>query len=321
MRRILALSIPTLLAVPCLTLGQGIRMSPDFIPLEVGNIWRYVILDAAGQTIDDFEVEISQHAIVDGASVYVFTQFPFAPYITVGGTIGIRYDRRRRVYLRFDGEVEDDLFPSLGVQGEVLESDANGLPLRARFDFGTLALTLERSVGVVEAEFGSSESPRFAKLVAALIGNEQILGEIDVRAPQPLVPIGDATENVGTASEDSLLLHVDAIPEGDQHRLLLEVLNTSDTLLAFDFNSSQSFDFIVIDPGHGQEVWRWSERMLFSQVVRSEALQAGDAWSFEAVWNHRDSGFNEVEPGVYEVIAILASESSFESEPIEIEVQ
>ena len=321
MRRILALSIPILMVVPCLTFGQGIRMSPDFIPLEAGNVWQYEILDAEGQTLDSFDVEISAHMIVEGVSVYLFTQFPFAPDITVGGQIGIRYDRNRRQYVRFDGEVEDDLFPSLGVSGEVLESDADGLPLRARFDFGTLTLTLERSVGVVEAEFPSAQGPRFAKLVGAVIGNARILGEVEVPTPQPAAPVGGTADNVGPVSADSLSLQVEAIPEDGGHRLLFGVRNTSDTLLAFDFNSSQSFDFIVIDPGHGQEIWRWSERMLFSDVVRSEGIQAGGEWSFEAVWNHRDRQFKEVEPGVYEVVAILTSELPLEAEPIEIEVQ
>ncbi len=293
-------------------------MSSDFLPLDVGNRWEYQILDPEGRVLDTFDMEISDYTIIEGTSYYVFSGFPF---VGAAGTVGVRYDRNQRQYLRFDGEFEGDLFPSSRGSVQVVATDANDLPLRARFDFGDVVLILERSVGIVEAEFRGQEGTQIVKLVGALVGNEAIVGDLDVRAPEPRILTADPTENVGEVSSASLRIALQVVDEGDEHRFRVEVQNISNQLLAFDFDSSQNFDFVVSDPVQGSEIWRWSERMVFSEVLRSEALQAGAQWNFEAVWNHRDQDLNEVAPGTYEVVAILVAESPVESEPVQIEVR
>ena len=318
MSRFLIVSISALLGLPSLAFGQGIRMSPDFLPLDVGNRWEYQIQDSEGRVLDTFDMEISDYTIIEGTSYYVFSGFPF---VGAAGTVGVRYDRDQRQYLRFDGEFEGDLFPSSRGSVQVVATDANDLPLRARFDFGDVVLFLERSVGIVEAEFRVQSGTQSVKLVAALVGNEAVVGDLDVRAPEPRILTADPTENVGEVSGASLRIALQVVDEGDEHRFRVEVQNISNQLLAFDFDSSQNFDFVVSDPVQGSEIWRWSERMFFSEVLRSEALQAGAQWNFEAVWNHRDRDLNEVAPGTYEVVAILVAESPVESEPVQIEVR
>ncbi len=298
--------------------GQGVRMSPDFLPLDVGNRWEYEIVDPGGQTLEGFDMEINTYTIVDGTSYYVFSSFPF---VGAADPVGVRYDRDLRQYLRFDGELEVELFPVSRVSVEVIETDANNLPLRARFDFGEIVLVLERGVGIVGGEFNGESGSQTIELAAALIGNEPVVGEPDVRTPESRVPIADPTENVGEVSESSLTLQVDVVADEDEHQFVLRVQNVSDRLLAFDFTSSQNFDFVVTEPDRGVEVWRWSERLFFSDVVRSEGLRAGSEWRFEAAWNHRDKERNEVIPGVYEVVATLVAESPVESAPVRIEVR
>lgn len=293
-------------------------MSPDFLPLDVGNRWEYEIVDPEGRTLDTFDMEVSTYTIVEGTSYYVFSSFPF---VGTGDPVGVRYDRDLRQYLRFDGELEGDLIPVSRVSVEVIETDANDLPLKARFDFGDIVMVLERSVGIVEGEFNGETGTQIVKLVSALIGNEAVVGEPEVRAPGPRIPTAEPTENVGEVSDSSLSTQLDVVAEDDEHQFVFRVQNISERLLAFDFNSSQNFDFVVIDPRRGDEVWRWSESRIFSDVVRSEGLQAGLEWRFEAAWNHRDKERNEVIPGVYEVVATLVAESPIESEPIQIEVR
>ena len=293
-------------------------MSPDFLPLDVGNRWEYEIVDPEGRTLDTFDMEVSTYTIVEGTSYYVFSSFPF---VGTGDAVGVRYDRDLRQYLRFDGELEGDLFPVSRLSVEVIETDANDLPFKARFDFGDIVLVLERSVGIVEGEFNGETGTQIVKLVSALIGNEAVVGEPEVRAPGPRIPTAEPTENVGEVSDSSLSTQLDVVAEDDEHQFVFRVQNISERLLAFDFNSSQNFDFVVIDPRRGDEVWRWSESRIFSDVVRSEGLQAGLEWRFEAAWNHRDKERNEVIPGVYEVVATLVAESPVESEPIQIEVK
>ena len=319
MVKLLATSILTLaLGVPSL-LGQGIKMSPDFLPLQVGNLWRYTVTDSTGAKVDEFNIEIERHTIVDGRSIYLFTQFPIAPGIDGTRPVGIRYDRQLRQYIRFDGEFEDDLFPSVGAIAEVLERDANGLPLRVLFDFQPLKLTLERSVGIVAASFDSPGGLQVAKLITARVG-ATVIGEALPEEATPEERIVNEFNNVADVSEETLIIELEAIADGDGHRLVLHVRNVSDKLLAFDFVSSQSYDFAIVDPLHGQEIWRWSRRMFFSSVMRSEAIRARGEWLFEAVWNHRDDDLNMVEPGTYEVIAFLTAQSPVESEPVEIQV-
>ncbi len=306
----------TLLVFAAPLSAQGIRMTPDFLPLEVGNVWRYAVTDPDGATLDEFTMEIRQHTIVEGKSLYVFTQFPLAPGIDGGVPVGVRHDRNLRQYKRFDGELEEDLFPSAGASTEVLERDANGLPLRVVFDFSPGRLTLERGVGIVGAEAGL----QVIKLVGARVGAVAI-GEVVTRSPGPQETARpDYRDNVVPITEENPMLEVETVQDGDGHRFLLRVRNTSDKLLPFDFSSSQSFDFVVVDPTHGQEIWRWSRRMFFSKVIRSEAIRARGEWVFEAVWNHRDDSMNEVEPGTYQVFAVLTAETPIESEAFDIEV-
>ena len=319
MRKLLATSIVALVfGVPSL-MGQGIKMSADFLPLEVGNLWRYTITDSTGAKVDEFDIQIERHTILDGRSIYLFTQFPIAPGIDGFRPLGIRYDRQLNQYMRFDGEFEDDLFPSVGAIVKVLETDANDLPLRVLFDFQPLKLTLERSVGIVEATFETPAGLQVATLITARVG-ATVIGEALPEEATPAERIANEFNNVADVSEANPIIELEATPEGDGHRFVLRVSNVSDKLLAFDFVSSQSFDFAVVDPLHGQEIWRWSRRMFFSSVLRSEAIRIRGEWLFEAVWNHRDDDLNPVEPGTYQVVAFLTAETPIESEPIEIQI-
>src|SRR5947207_14152541 len=76
----------------------GVRMSSDFLPLEVGNRWIYDVFNKAGQKIGDLEFGVQEYRIVSGRSFYLLTQFPFA---TDGPLIKlVRYDRQERQYMR-----------------------------------------------------------------------------------------------------------------------------------------------------------------------------------------------------------------------------
>ncbi len=318
-----AIMILTLL-LPMTATAQGIRMAPDFLPLDVGNLWRYNILDPEGVAVGSLEFGISDYSIVDGYSYYVFDRFPFGPDLEVNRPIRIRYDGQQRQFIRFDGAVQADLFPSPGASAEVLATNDDGLPTRALFRFGSLVLTLERGVGIVQAGFLLPEGPRVASLVAARVSGG-VVGTFAAEDPgpssgsQPLTG-ADPVDAAETVSDMEPELTVEAVAERDLHRFVLTVRNPSDRLLPFDFTTSQSFDFVVVDPSSGQELWRWSERRFFSEVLRSEAIRSGGDWTFEGEWNYRDSELNEVEPGVYEVYGVLASEEPLESDSIQFEV-
>ena len=102
----------------------------------------------------------------------------------------------------------------------------------------------------------------------------------------------------------------------------MSVRNVSDKLLPFSFDSGQQYDFAIIDPATGQEVWRWSRHMFFvTKVKRSEAIPPNGQWKYEVVWNHRDNDLNPVPPGTYQVVGFVATNPAIESEPITIEIK
>ena len=96
----------------------------------------------------------------------------------------------------------------------------------------------------------------------------------------------------------------------------LLVVNVSDKLLPFKYNSSQNYDFVITDPATGQEVWRWSRGTVFAQVVRSDSIRGSSKWTYSELWSRRDNDRNPVPPGRYRLVGILASQPPIQSEPI-----
>ena len=67
------------LTIPGALLAQpGVRMSADFLPLEVGNRWVYDVFNEGGQKTGTLEFAVQDYRIVGGRSFYMLTQFPFA---------------------------------------------------------------------------------------------------------------------------------------------------------------------------------------------------------------------------------------------------
>src|SRR5436853_5583319 len=98
-----------LLLVPAALFAQpGVRMSADFLPLEVGNRWVYDVFNEGGQKTGSLEFAVQDYRIVSGRSFYLLTQFPFA---LDGGLIKlVRYDRQYRQYVRMADIEEGPLF-------------------------------------------------------------------------------------------------------------------------------------------------------------------------------------------------------------------
>src|SRR5688572_23333963 len=107
-----------LLMAPALALAQpGVRMSADFLPLEVGNRWVYDVFNEAGQKTGALEFAVQEYRIVDGRSFYLLTTFPF---VEGGDSIKlVRYDRQERQYMRMVESEEGPLFLADGTRVEV----------------------------------------------------------------------------------------------------------------------------------------------------------------------------------------------------------
>lgn len=323
----LLLAIPlVLLLAPVLAIGQGVRMSPDFLPLEAGNRWVYDVLNEDGMKIGQTDFSIQERTIISGRSFYVVTRFPF---LSEGGDRVklIRYDARDRQYTAMINNEERALFFD-GVVSEVLQTDDSGLPQKFVLQTDTATVTFQRGVGIVEARIHGAEGIRVAKIANVRVGERRaaVAGAAGVPAgppsKSPVEKARDSSDNVTAITEENPLLDVEvtAAPEGN--KFILTVMNTADKLLPFHFASGQTYDFAVIDPATGQEIWRWSRRMMFtSQVVRTEAILPNKQWKFEVAWNRRDNDLNPVPAGQYKLVGFVATRPPVESNAVTFEVR
>ena len=311
---------------PGTLLAQGVKMSADFLPLEVGNRWVYEIANEDGKKIGDLDFSVQEYTIIGGRSFYVLTRFPFVAEGS-GLTKLIRYDRQERQYLKMVENEEGPLFLADGARAEVLQADESGLPLKFVLHLDLMDLTFQRAVGIIEARIHGSNGLQIAKLTSLKTGDRRAAEAAAQGAPvlpQPKTPeqkTKDLTQNVAKISEENPVLDVRADPVQGGHKFVLTVINTSDKLLPFKFTSSKSYDFAVIDELTGQEIWRWSQRMFFTEVIRQDTIRPNRNWTFEVTWNHRDNDLNMVMPGKYKVLGIVATNPPIESEPAGFEIQ
>ena len=307
----------------------GVRMSADFLPLEVGNRWVYDLLSENGQKLGALDVAVQEYRIVGGRSFYLLTSFPFVTEDTTPTRL-IRYDRQERQYMKMGNNEETPLFLADGAKAEVIQADESGLPQKFILKMDLMDLTFQRGLGIVEARLHAGSGVQIAKITNVHVGERQAAQAAAQGAPalpqpgQPATPEQRSkalTDNVAKVSEENpaLDVQVSEVPGGT--RLVFTVINTSDKLLPFNFRSGQTYDFEVIDASTGQEVWRWSRRMFFSQVVRQEAIRGSRNWVFEVTWNHRDNDLNVVAPGKYKVIGSLATQPPIESEAVSFDIK
>jgi hypothetical protein len=181
----------------------------------------------------------------------------------------------------------------------------------------------QRGVGIVEARLQTGDGVHIVKLQSSKFGRSNVatppaLGAGTAAPTAPAVrPI--PTVSPVTAENPRLVVSAESAPGGLKLEML--VVNVSDKLLPFKYNSSQNYDFVITDPATGQEVWRWSRGTVFAQVVRSDSIRGSSKWTYSEVWNRRDNDKNPVSPGRYRLVGILSSQPPIQSEPVTIEVQ
>jgi hypothetical protein len=300
---------------------QSVRMTEDFLPLEAGNQWVYDVSNESGQKINQFDFSIGERTIVAGRSLYAVTGYPFS-----GESLGpnfIGYDRETRQFIRVSGGQESPLFPGDSQSTEVLQSDANGIPQKFALHTGSTTLVFQRGVGIVEARLQATDGVRIAKLQSSKFGRTNAAPPPTVR-PDPASAAAPEAHPIPTvapvtAENPRLVLSTEPAPAGLKMEML--VVNVSDKLLPFKFNSSQNYDFVITDTATGQEVWRWSRGTVFAQVIRSDSIRGNSKWTYSEVWNRRDNDKNPVSPGRYRLVGILTSQPPIQSEPVTVEIQ
>jgi hypothetical protein len=223
---------------------------------------------------------------------------------------------------------EEPLFLSDGTRVEVQQADASGLPVKFVLYGDLVDLTFQRGMGIIEARMHSGKDVQIAKLTTIRTSERKAAeaaaeGAPSLPPPKPPQPPNAGgrkeVENVAKASEETVALDVQASEVSGGTKFLLTVINTTDKLVPFKFTSGQTYDFVIAD-ANGQEIWRWSRRMYFSQVVRQEAMRPNKNWTFEVTWNHRDNDLNVVGPGKYTVVGSIVTRPPMAAPPIVFEI-
>lgn len=88
---------------------------------------------------------------------------------------------------------------------------------------------------------------------------------------------------------------------GDVPTFTLTVTNGTDEDVTLVFSSGQSGDVVLSQDG--EERWRWSDGLAFTQAIREEPLAAGDETTFPL-----EGSPLAVPPGDYDLEAILTAD-------------
>jgi len=319
-----------LLLVPLSAMAQGVRMSADFFPLDVGKRWTYQVTNEAGQKVGELTFTVEEYTIVSGVSFYLLSDFPFSSE-TREPIRYVRYDKNERYFVRKLTNDQGPLFLDDGATTEVLEADSSGSPQKFVMRRDKIALTFQRGVGIIEARMEQSGQPVIAKLAAAtskpvvpLVSTPTpVAPALGRGAPVVLVPAPEPTRReppVAIVSSENPKIDVAVNPSEAGYQIRMVVTNVSDKLLPFRFSSGQTYDFIVQDAS-GKEVWRWSTGNFFTQVMRSDSIRSNGKWQFDVVWDQTDNSGSRVPAGHYRVVGIIKSSPPVQAAPVAFEVR
>jgi hypothetical protein len=81
----------------------------------------------------------------------------------------------------------------------------------------------------------------------------------------------------------------------------LVIKNSGQDKVALEFSTSQEYD-IVIKAGNAT-VWRWSDGMMFLQVISTKELAPGESLAYTVNWDGKDQDGKTLGAGTYRVEA------------------
>lgn len=90
--------------------------------------------------------------------------------------------------------------------------------------------------------------------------------------------------------------------QGEPIDMTLRLVNCASKAITRTYADGQRYDFSA-KAEDGEEVWRWSDGMVFEEVLGEETYQPGGQLAFAETWDQLDSDGQEVKPGQYELTA------------------
>lgn len=138
----------------------------------------------------------------------------------------------------------------------------------------------------------------YSRLIAPLLCASAL-----VFACGPLSRSGEVTPAepaVTDTSSEELTASLD-VGVGSEVEFALRVTNATGKRLELSFPDGKTHDVAVLD-AEGREVWRWSRERMFTSVVQTKLLGAGETTSYSERWSPPDGA-----SGSYTVVASLNS--------------
>jgi hypothetical protein len=71
--------------------------------------------------------------------------------------------------------------------------------------------------------------------------------------------------------------------QGDSTHIEIHVTNVAGRMLTLEFATTQRYD-VEISDSSGRRVWRWSDDMMFAQVLGREVVLAGESMRYVITW-------------------------------------
>ncbi len=100
---------------------------------------------------------------------------------------------------------------------------------------------------------------------------------------------------------------------GEAVNITFTLTNPTAQEVRLQFSSSRQFDFVV--RRNETEVWRWSNRRMFSMMLTTVVLKPQSSKRYTAVWAQNDNSGHPVSLGRYEVLALLPLHQPIFSQP------
>ena len=102
---------------------------------------------------------------------------------------------------------------------------------------------------------------------------------------------------------------------GEPIKMTLKIFNYTQEDIVFHFNTSQRYDFVIEDEERN-EVWRWSEDMMFAMMLGEESLRSTNT---EIIYTAEFT--DKLSPGYYKVTGIFVAQDRLMSGSIVVEVK
>jgi hypothetical protein len=102
---------------------------------------------------------------------------------------------------------------------------------------------------------------------------------------------------------------------GEPIIMTLKIFNYTKEDINFQFNTSQRYDFIIEDE-EGNEIWRWSQNMMFAMALGEEILGSNNPIIIYATEYK-----GKLSPGYYKITGIFVAQEKPMSGSIVIEVK